>query len=305
MKTSYYSHGKLLISGEYAVLDGGLGLAIPTKYGQTLQIEPHEKPMLNWTSYDLQGNVWFETQISMADLFYQPDTANSQESIKGRLLNILYEARKLNQAFLTGNSGYSVKARLEFPREWGLGSSSTLINNIAQWAAVNAFALHQKSFGGSGYDIACAQHPSPILFQRQDPLPQVEEIAFDPPFRDLLFFVYLNRKQNSRNAIRAYQNSKSRAAKFISESSSITRQFIQAKTLSDFEEAMNTHEKMVSATLNIPTVGNTLFADFRGSTKSLGAWGGDFILATGGEESHSYFRDKGYATLIPWAEMIL
>ena len=35
---SYYSNGKLLITGEYAVLDGALSLALPTKFGQELNV---------------------------------------------------------------------------------------------------------------------------------------------------------------------------------------------------------------------------------------------------------------------------
>jgi len=31
---SFYSNGKLLITGEYLVLDGAKALALPTKYGQ-------------------------------------------------------------------------------------------------------------------------------------------------------------------------------------------------------------------------------------------------------------------------------
>lgn len=305
MKASYYSHGKLLISGEYAVLDGGLGLAIPTKYGQTLEITALEKPVLSWKSYDQHGNIWFEAEIDMAILLQQPDSENNRDTVLGRLLKILLEARKLNSSFLTGYPGYSIKAGLEFPRAWGLGSSSTLINNIAQWAEADAFILHSNSFGGSGYDIACAQHTRPVLFRREQGTPWVKEIAFDPPFRDRLFFVYLNRKQDSSQAIGAYEESKSRTNAFILESQALAERFIEATNLKEFEAAMDAHEIIVSEILNLPRVGNTLFADFEGSTKSLGAWGGDFILATGGQESHSYFRDKGYTTLVPWAKMVL
>ena len=36
MKKTFYSNGKLLITGEYVVLDGAKALALPTKYGQNL-----------------------------------------------------------------------------------------------------------------------------------------------------------------------------------------------------------------------------------------------------------------------------
>jgi mevalonate kinase len=40
---TFYSHGKLLISSEYAVLDGAQALALPTKFGQTLKVESTSK----------------------------------------------------------------------------------------------------------------------------------------------------------------------------------------------------------------------------------------------------------------------
>ncbi|MEQ3661167.1 MAG: GHMP kinase, partial [Flavobacterium sp.] len=39
MKQTYYSNGKLLLTGEYVVLDGAKALAVPTKFGQSLSIE--------------------------------------------------------------------------------------------------------------------------------------------------------------------------------------------------------------------------------------------------------------------------
>ena len=57
---TFYSHGKLLISGEYVVLDGALSLAIPTTYGQSLIVEPLDEPKLIWKSFDEKGTIWFE-----------------------------------------------------------------------------------------------------------------------------------------------------------------------------------------------------------------------------------------------------
>ena len=39
MKQTFYSNGKLLITGEYLVLDGAKAFALPTKFGQNLIIE--------------------------------------------------------------------------------------------------------------------------------------------------------------------------------------------------------------------------------------------------------------------------
>ncbi len=61
-----------------------------------------------------------------------------------------------------------MNTHLDFPRDWGLGSSSTLINNVAQWAQVDPFDLHFKVSNGSGYDIACANEDSPIVYSTQN-----------------------------------------------------------------------------------------------------------------------------------------
>ena len=48
-----------------------------------------------------------------------------------------------------------------------------------------------------------------------------------------------------------------------------------------------------------------LFNDFNGALKSLGAWGGDFILAATETDPTSYFKNKGLNTVIPYKDMIL
>jgi mevalonate kinase len=50
----FYAPGKLLITGEYAVLDGAWALALPTRLGQTLTVTPtqiqNNKPAVYWQS---------------------------------------------------------------------------------------------------------------------------------------------------------------------------------------------------------------------------------------------------------------
>ena len=43
--------------------------------------------------------------------------------------------------------------------------------------------------------------------------------------------------------------------------------------------------------------------DYEGQIKSLGAWGGDFILAAGPVNSKKYFYDKGYNTVLNYKEI--
>ena len=160
MKKEFYSNGKLLLSGEYAILDGALGLAIPTSYGQSLQVTPTSSGVLEWTSLDENDHSWFSAAFDLANLKV---VSTSDESMAQTLAHLLLEANAQNPLLLIDSDGFEVTTRLTFPRSWGLGTSSTLINNLAQWARVDAFQLLWNAFGGSGYDIACAQHNSPIL----------------------------------------------------------------------------------------------------------------------------------------------
>jgi len=55
----------------------------------------------------------------------------------------------------------------------------------------------------------------------------------------------------------------------------------------------------------LQTVQEALFDDFRGVIKSLGAWGGDFVLAISKDNPTDYFKERGFEVVIPYHEMIL
>ncbi len=302
MEKEFYSNGKLLLSGEYAILDGALGLAIPTSYGQSLQVTPNTSGFLDWTSLDLNKNVWFSAQLDLTNLNV---VATSDKSMANTLKTLLLEANAQNPLLLTDSEGYKIETHLTFPRNWGLGTSSTLINNLAQWARVDAYQLLWNAFGGSGYDIACAQTNSPLVYQLKNNKPKVESIAFDPYFKESLYFVHLNQKQSSKKAIANYREQQFDTSELVKKITDLTRAMIGATTLSDFELFMDRHETVLSAILKMTPVKERLFPDYYGTIKSLGAWGGDFILATGDEKSISYFKSKGYNTVIPYSKMVL
>ena len=311
----FYSNGKLLLTGEYVVLDGATSLALPTKFGQDLVVESIQEPQLIWGSFTNTGECWFEAVFDVPKLRLVSATFNSQEEgssefIAETLLGILQEARKLNPEFLQSDSGFLVKTHLTFPRDWGLGSSSTLINNIAQWAKVDAFQLLWNAFSGSGYDIACAQNNTPILYElmvteRSLSQPVVTQANFDPSFKDQLYFVYLNQKQNSREGIKRYKEKREKMNEELSKVSEISKELMKAKELSVFEKLIQEHENIIASMIELPTVKQRLFPDYFGTIKSLGAWGGDFILATGNENTPIYFKEKGYAIVLSYSEMIL
>jgi mevalonate kinase len=306
----FYSNGKLLLTGEYFVLDGAKSLAVPTTCGQDLMVKPIKQPQLIWNSFTNEGECWLEAIFDLPKLRLVSATYDAVEdggkgSLAEDLFEILLEVRKLNPSFLNSENGFEVKTNLTFPKNWGLGTSSTLINNLANWASVNPYELLLNTFGGSGYDIACAQNDNPILYTNNGIEPFIEKVNFAPSFKEQLYFVYLNKKQNSREGIQRFKELKGNLTSEVSQISSLTDAFLSCTNIVDFEKLLFEHEQIVSKTIQLKPVQELLFNDYFGQTKSLGAWGGDFILATGNENTRAYFNQKGLQTVIPYQDLIL
>ncbi|UJH89833.1 GHMP kinase [Antarcticibacterium sp. 1MA-6-2] len=306
MIQKYRSNGKLLLTGEYLVLDGALALALPTKPGQSLEVLPAEGKMTGWTALDKNGKPWLDFKFSLDQNSFQKENETSSNEAETTLLKILTAAHQMNQKVFGSGLNYIVTTMLEFEKEWGLGSSSTLVNNIASWFQIDPYILLEKTFGGSGYDIAAAQAEQAVTYQLQDKGRSVLNIDFDPPFPDKLFFVYLNQKQNSRSSIAHYRKqSRKDLQEAVDKVSGLTSSFTSCEDFQEFELLMEIHETVISRVIDIPKIKTTHFSDFKGSIKSLGGWGGDFILATGDDEAKNYFRKKGFRVVIPYSEMIL
>lgn len=299
MRKTFRSNGKLLLTSEYFVLDGAEALALPTKRGQSLHVSNQDQNnLLEWKSFDVNQNVWFEATIG---LDYKL-VISTDDTVAETLITILKAGKEMNPLF--NPFGNSVETFLEFPNNWGLGSSSTLINNIAQWANVNPFELLWKSFSGSGYDIANASYDVPILYSVKNKIPLVKEVVFNPFFKDDLYFIHLNKKQNSREGIQHYKSQTFNKDVLIKKLNEITSKILSSNSLNAFELLMKEHETIISEALKIEKVQNRLFSDYNGEVKSLGAWGGDFVLVTYREGMQAYFNSKGYTTIIPFDEMI-
>ena len=292
-----------MITGEYLVLDGAKALALPTKFGQDLVVENGEHKTIYWKSFDKDGTVWFEENITFSEITDNTKTENQLE--KNTLIAILHEAYLLNPDFINASDGYIITTNLTFPKFWGLGTSSTLINNIAQWLQIDAFELLKNSFGGSGYDIACAQNDTAIFYQLIDGKPTVEQIDFKPECSANIYFVYLNKKQSSKNAIETYKKKKKNLDPIIPEIEKINNSIFFNSTFENFSDVLQKHENIMSDVLKEPTVKASLFPDFSGTIKSLGAWGGDFVMVISEENPTNYFKGKGFETVLIYEEMIL
>ena len=304
MKTTFYSNGKLLITGEYLVLDGARAFALPTKFGQNLIVKEAQNKEIIWKSYNYDDQLWFEDVIYFSEIINNVEAKT--ETVKTTLITILHEAYLLNADFINNSEGYEISTHLTFPKNWGLGTSSTLLNNIAQWTKIDAYTLLKNSFGGSGYDIACAQNNTPIVYRLEQSLPIVEKVAFNPEFTKNIFFVYLNKKQSSKVAITAYYNNKNEnLSENIQDNNKITKAILEAKTHNEFAHFVEKHEIHLSNILELETIKEIAFPDFNGVVKSLGAWGGDFVMAISKENPKEYFTSKGYETILTYDEMIL
>lgn len=305
MDQEFRTNGKLLIAGEYTVLDGGLAFAVPTKLGQTLKVshlDSNEK-FLNWEARLCEREVWFTAKFELPTLEIS-ETSNSK--LAEKLVEIFQAIVKLNPCFFENfNQSISCVTQLEFPKDWGLGSSSTLIYLLAKWSGVNEFELSNLTFKTSGYDIASAGNDAPILYQLINQKPKIESVDFSPSFLDQLYFLYLNQKQDTQLGVAQSYKSLPKNDCLIDEISDLVMKIYEAKTLEEFEKHLNQHEEFLSNFMKRPKVKDLYFSDYEGSVKSLGAWGGDFVLVTKRNDFQAYFESKGYSILIPFRDLIL
>ena len=306
----FYANGKLLLSGEYFVLDGALALAVPLIKGQSLLVRqsfgmPH---LLEWESLAIDNKTWFKAHF---DLTNGKTLFSSDETVSQRILQLFDYISKSQPTFYQGllESRISITTRLDFDRQFGFGTSSTLVTNLANWANVNPYSLLEHTFGGSGYDIACAQASGPIFFQRlSNNLPQWVHCPFDPPFKDQLYLVYLGKKQNSREGIRLYRQQTEVGQQQLNRFSQLAVDMVGANDLPSFNEMLKEHENLVSEHIGLSKAQDLYFGDYWGCIKSLGAWGGDFVLATSDRDiqtTKSYFETKGFTQIFEYNELIL
>ena len=285
------------------MLDGAEALAVPTRFGQNLTVKQGVTQELKWTSFDSDNSIWFQDILTFSEI-KNKNVSEKNDSVKNTLIEILHQANLQNPTILN-QLGFEIETHLTFPRNWGLGSSSTLINSVASWANVDAFQLLWNSFKGSGYDIACAQNNAPIFYQIKDKKPMVHQVAFNPTFKENLFFVHLNAKQDSKEGIAKFRESNQNTEKEIEMISAISDRFLEATSLEDFDTLIVEHERIISSIIKLKPVKERLFPDYFGEIKSLGAWGGDFILATGNSSTPDYFKNRGFETILSYSEMVL
>ena len=190
----FKSNGKILLCSEYLVLEGAKAIALPSKLTQDLQVTECQNEIIEWQSFDENNDLWFEEKFYFNgnDLKYDSKKNKTSEKIL-LLFKFLLKTKDVNDIL-----GNKFLTKLNFKREWGLGTSSTFVNNLAKWAKTDPYKLLFSAFNGSGYDIACCDVNNPILFQKKQNSISIENILFNPPFIENLYLVYLEKKQNKQ-----------------------------------------------------------------------------------------------------------
>lgn len=295
-----FSPGKLMLTSEYVAVDGALVLAIPTKLGQELFYTENEdrKSLIFWEA-NHQNQLWLKATIDYKNWkILETNDSKASEFILKTLKNV----QNLSEIKLKSDTSYHIKTNLQFPSDFGLGSSSTLMNNLAEWANIDPFILNEISLGGSGYDVAVAKEKSAVLYSRF-PERVYETIDFQPSFKDELIFIHLNQKQDSREGISHYR-SKPTSTKLINDYSALTKKIVNSQNLEEFSELMTIHEQKLSDFLETPTVKEKYFQDCPSFVKSLGAWGGDFVLTSKFGDYIKYFEGLGFTKIFSWKDLI-
>ena len=132
---------------------------------------------------------------------------------------------------------------------------------------------------------------------------------FHPPFVDRLYFVYQEKKQHSSDEVRRF-NQQWGQADLKAEMQTVSELGMALPTITYYEDfctLLQLHESILARCLDREPV-QQQYPDFNGVLKSLGAWGGDFLLAVTempDEDVRAYFQGKGMNTVFKYQDLIL
>ena len=299
--TSYRANGKLLLTGEYLVLHGTKAIALPLKVGQQLTVtEENASDSLVWQAF-YHDQLWFSCELNPEDFSVQ---ATSNREKAESLSQIFKTIKRLNPDF-EPKSGTKIETTLESNPEWGFGSSSTLISLLSQWAGFDPFKLNEMVFKGSGSDIACATADGPIFYKRNK---SIEPISLNYSFADQLFLVYSGIKKKTSAEVSSFLKERKVSTQMIDEGSALADEFSRCSDQDEFNLLIRQHEALISGLIEQLPVKSVFFPDFKGEIKSLGAWGGDFFLASTSlpfPVVKKYFENKGLTIVFRWDDLIL
>ncbi len=298
-----HANGKLLISGEYLVLAGARALALPVRFGQRMTVSESSGNFVEWES-TAPGGRWFYATFDPGSLAI---VSSGDDEVAGRLQTLLLAARSLNPEFLTGQAGLKISVEANYPVEWGLGSSSTLISLVAGFAGVDAYQLFRMISGGSGYDIACARRQGLLYYSLINGIPDISDASAGKALREYAWFTYLGTKQDSSREVDAFRAKKNYSAATLEEVSRLSADICEAASAEELIGFVDRHERLVSAVLNREPIAGR-FQSFPGTVKSLGAWGGDFAMFVSAEEPEvvkGHLHRFGFTNIFRYNELAI
>ncbi len=302
---TYSSNGSLIIAGEYYVLIGAMALALPLKYGQKMRVECIEdsQQRITWKTYE-SGKLWFSAGFETEKMLIRHSGDEEKAILLQKLLRFI---RGTKPELFNGQKSFSFVCDINFNSDWGWGTSSTLVCNLASWSETDAFELNNLISNGSGYDIAASRSVNPIYFQIENGNPSVSQAPFHPVFKDAVYFLYSGRKQNTEKSIAANIKLVMDNNDLVPAISWLTEKIATETDTGEFMRYIAEHEKIISKTLKMERIKEMYFKDFEGELKSLGAWGGDFLLVVSKmreSEIRQYFRSRGLNTIFRFDEII-
>ena len=283
---SYFSPGKILLCGEYAVTVGVEALAIPVVPGQWMYVWEFDSPgggdRLIWEAKEKNGNTWLNESFALPLEAMEAEAEKSSERDRSR--EVLHSMLSMvAQGFWKPGKSYRIETQLEFERSSGLGSSSTMVANFARFAGLDAQIVQQKVFGGSGYDVAVAELCKGLVFWKNGEVANWDKWSLSSDLTSKWKIVFLGQKQNSRSAL---SDVKAKLAAMKNDDFLMhqLQQVCAAVKLANQVPMLEAGLEMWQAILAMSLELETPYQHFKfqpikgGLCKWLGAWGGDMLL---------------------------
>lgn len=258
---------------------------------------------VHWITKDHKGNKWFECKLNLID--FAIDKTNDEEKAQF-IQTLIKSAAQLNSDFLSKWKKYKITCDLGFDPSWGLGTSSTLIANLAAWAELSPFELFFDTQEGSGYDVAAAVSAGPLLYQKSEEELSFETFDWNKELADAICVFYQGHKQSSLEEVRAWKSNKVWKQKDVKQVSDISESLADCENIADAMALLGDQLKLMERILD-RTAYDGRFSDFEGLIKPLGAWGGDFGLALHHEVAYTqkYLAEKGIETVFRLGDILV
>lgn len=308
---SFYAPGKVLLNGEYTVLVGFEGMALPAKCGQWLDTWVFNTPngkvdTLYYQALDENELPWFQLEVSLDEMLPSSEISADDKPVAEVFLKLL---NLVADSFFESGKSIRLVTRLEFNRNSGLGSSSTFVALMSQFFGLNPQEVQAQLFGGSGYDVAIAQVQKPLIFWKNEQGAHFRPWKLSSSLTQQWNIVFWGEKVNSRTSSANVKNtleqlSQDTAYKMqLEKILSLTR---DAQDIPTLETSLEMMQMFLSQLLEMDTPYQTLGIKpvSQGLCKWLGAWGGDMLLVNKKilQEYSTVFKNK---TVVLWNDWVI